>query len=123
MKYCNNPDVLTHILLISVKSALFLMESLITYKRQRRETGQRKKTAVKTDDSTGAVGGHGWRVRARTFGWPSLSSLWKTWQNFQQSTALLDSGRRVTAAQKVWAPFSWCVPKMQGDGRSVKDQI
>lgn len=41
-----------------------------------------------------------------TFGCPSLSSLWNTWQNFQQSTALLDRGSRVTAAQKVWAPFS-----------------
>lgn len=27
----------------------------------------------------------------------------------------------MTAAQKVWAPFSWCVPKMQGGGDGVKD--
>lgn len=53
-----------------------------------------------------------------TFGCPSRSSLWKTWQNFQQSTALLDKGSRLTTAQKVWAPFSWWVPKMQGGGNS-----
>lgn len=53
-----------------------------------------------------------------TFGCPSRSSLWKTWQNFQQSTALLERGSLLTAAQKVWAPFSWWVPKMQGDGDS-----
>lgn len=57
-------------------------------------------------------------VQMHTFGWPSRSSLWKTWQNFQQSTALLERGSRLTAAQKVWAPFSWWVPKMQGDRNS-----
>lgn len=58
----------------------------------------------------------------RTFGCPSRSSLWKTWQNFQQSTALLERGSRLTAAQKVWAPFSWWVPKMQGDRVSQGSQ-
>lgn len=43
---------------------------------------------------------------ALTFEWPSRRSLWKTWQNFQQSTALPDSGSRFTTDQKVCAPFS-----------------
>lgn len=41
-----------------------------------------------------------------TLWWPSRSSLWKTWQNFQQRTALLERGSRWTAAQNVSAPFS-----------------
>lgn len=57
---------------------------------------------------------------ALTFEWPSRRSLWKTWQNFQQSTALPESGSRFTTDQKVCAPFSWCVPRMHGGGRSRK---
>lgn len=51
---------------------------------------------------------------ALTLECPSRRSLWKTWQNFQQSTALPDSGSRFTTDQKVCAPFSWCVPRMHG---------
>lgn len=57
-------------------------------------------------------------VKILTLGCPSRRSLWKTWQNFQHSTALLERGSRLTAAQKVWAPFSWWVPKMQGERNS-----
>lgn len=55
-----------------------------------------------------------------TFGCPSRRSLWNTWQNFQQSTALLERGSRLTTDQKVCAPFSWWVPSMHGEGRSWK---
>lgn len=57
----------------------------------------------------------GEEAAALTFGCPSRRSLWKTWQNFQQRTALLERGSRLTTAQKVWAPFSWCVPRMHGE--------
>lgn len=60
---------------------------------------------------------------ALTFEWPSRRSLWKTWQNFQQSTALPDSGSRFTTDQKVCAPFSWCVPRMHGGGPSRKRSL
>lgn len=50
-----------------------------------------------------------------TFGCPSRRSLWNTWQNFQQSTALLERGSRLTTDQKVCAPFSWWVPSMHGE--------
>lgn len=50
-----------------------------------------------------------------TFGCPSRRSLWNTWQNFQQSTALLERGSRLTTDQKVCAPFSWWVPRMHGE--------
>lgn len=55
-----------------------------------------------------------------TFGCPSRRSLWNTWQNFQQSTALLERGSRLTTDQKVCAPFSWWVPSMHGEGGSWK---
>ena len=58
--------------------------------------------------------------QALTFGCPSRRSLWNTWQNFQQSTALLDRGSRLTTDQKVCAPFSWWVPSMHGEGGSWK---
>ena len=136
-------DVLTHILLMSVKSALNHMESLITYRGWRecykptqgnREDGDSSKQEdqpyicargfnVRSSSECniapvfpyGSPVGMGMTLPLRTFGCPSRRILWKTWQNFQQRTALLDSGRRLTAAQKVWAPLSWCVPRMHGE--------
>lgn len=87
------------------------------------EGGVKLRKCCETDDWAVTAGGtRSCAGGVRTFGCPSRSSLWKTWQNFQQSTALLDRGSRVMAAQKVCAPFSWCVPKMQGDGDGVKDR-
>lgn len=37
-------------------------------------------------------------------------SLRNTQQNFQQSTALLERGSRLTSDREVCAPFSWWVP-------------
>lgn len=58
---------------------------------------------------------HPLKLQELTFGCPSRRSLWNTWQNFQQSTALLERGSRLTTDQKVCAPFSWWVPSMHGE--------
>lgn len=107
--------ILTHILLISVKSALFLMESFITW---RINNGKERGNILNIEYQNSYNKRETKFSCLRTFGCPSRSSLWKTWQNFQQSTALLERGSRLTAAQKVWAPFSWWVPKMQGESGS-----